>query len=327
MALKLRNRYRALFPGKRLVGISWRSGNRDSATIRSIDLSLWKPIFETPDCAFISLQYGDVSRDLETLRTETGHVVHWDREVDPFQYLDPFTAQIAAMDLVISVDNSTVHFAGAIGKPCWVLLPLNSDWRWLVDRTKSIWYDSLELIRQPKGEGWEHVVANVAKRLRDIGTEPLLDATAEICLRCGEELLRREAMAPAEDFFRWLMETGRHKAAAFHGVGKAALKAKSCARCRCHSRQGRRAGAGAHRLQGRLGGGAVRSRPSRRRRAAGARPDAAGQRADRADGDGPDPCRQGPARPGHRLFRPRAPHRSGTRGGALDPGRIAGAAG
>ena len=60
LALKLRNRYRALFPGKRLIGISWRSGNRDSATIRSIDLSLWKPIFETPDCAFISLQYGDI---------------------------------------------------------------------------------------------------------------------------------------------------------------------------------------------------------------------------------------------------------------------------
>jgi tetratricopeptide (TPR) repeat protein len=226
LALKLRNRYRALFPGKRLVGISWRSGNRDSATIRSIDLPLWKSILETPDCAFISLQYGDVSRDLETLRTETGHIVHWDREVDPFQFMDPFTAQIAAMDLVISVDNSTVHFAGAIGKPCWVLLPVNSDWRWLVGRTKSIWYDSLELIRQQKTEGWEQVVAKVAERLRAIGTEPLLDATAEICLRCGEEMLRREAMAPAEDFFRWLMETGRHKAAAFHGVGKAALKAR-----------------------------------------------------------------------------------------------------
>jgi tetratricopeptide (TPR) repeat protein len=226
LALKLRNRYRALFPGKRLVGISWRSGNRDSATIRSIDLPLWKSILETPDCAFISLQYGDVSRDLETLRTETGHVVHWDREVDPFLFMDPFTAQIAAMDLVISVDNSTVHFAGAIGKPCWVLLPVNSDWRWLVGRTKAIWYDSLDLIRQQKGEGWEQVVAKVAERLRAIGTEPLIDATAEICLRCGEELLRREAMAPAEDFFRWLLETGRHKAAAFHGVGKAAHKAR-----------------------------------------------------------------------------------------------------
>ena len=226
LALKLRNRYRALFPGKRLIGISWRSGNRDSATIRSIDLGLWAPVLETPDCAFISLQYGDIGRDIETLRAETGHVVHWDREIDPMQYLDPFTAQIAAMDLVISVDNSTVHFAGAIGKPCWVLLPVNADWRWLVDRTKAIWYDSLELIRQQKTEGWEQVVAKVAERLRAIGTEPLIDATAELCLRCGEELLRREAMAPAEDYFRWLLETGRHKAAAFHGVGKAALKAR-----------------------------------------------------------------------------------------------------
>ncbi|HEU4826474.1 MAG TPA: tetratricopeptide repeat protein, partial [Dongiaceae bacterium] len=226
LALKLRERYRALFPGKRLVGISWRSGNRDSATIRSIDLTLWGPIFETPDCAFISLQYGDIGRDIETLRAETGHLVHWDREVDPMHYLDPFTAQIAAMDLVVSVDNSTVHFAGAIGKPCWVLLPVNSDWRWLTQRTKSIWYESLDLIRQQRSEGWEQVIAKVADRLRAIGTEPLIDAQAELCLRCGEELLRREAMGPAEDYFRWLLETGRHKASALHGIGKAAQKAR-----------------------------------------------------------------------------------------------------
>jgi tetratricopeptide (TPR) repeat protein len=226
LALKLRRRYRAMFPGKRLIGISWRSGNRDSATIRSIDLTLWKPILETPDCAFISLQYGDIGRDLDALRTETGHEVHWDREIDPMQYLDPFTAQIAAMDLVISVDNSTVHFAGAIGKPCWVLLPLNADWRWLHDRPTSLWYDSLELIRQKHTEGWEPVIATVAERLRAIGTEPLIDAEAELCLRCGEELLRREAMEPAEEYFRWLLETGRHKASAFHGVGKAAQRAQ-----------------------------------------------------------------------------------------------------
>ena len=225
LALKLRNRYRAMFPGKRLIGISWRSGNRDSATVRSIDLTLWGPILETPDCAFISLQYGDIGRDLDTLKTETGHEVYWDREVDPLQFLDPSTAQIAAMDLVISVDNSTVHFAGAIGKPCWVLLPLNSDWRWLRDRTKSIWYDSLELIRQQQSEGWEQVIATVAERLRAIGTEPLIDAQAELCLRCGEELLRRAVMSPAEEYFRWLLETGRHKAEAFHGVGKAAQSA------------------------------------------------------------------------------------------------------
>jgi tetratricopeptide (TPR) repeat protein len=226
LALKLRKRYQALFPGKRLVGISWRSGNRDSATIRSIDLSLWRPIFETPDCAFISLQYGDIKRDIDALRAETGHVVHWDREVDPQQYLDPFAAQIAAMDLVISVDNSTVHFAGAIGKPCWVLLPVNSDWRWLTERPTSVWYDSLVLFRQQRNEGWEPVVDEVARRLETIGSEPLADATGEMCLRCAENLLRRGAMAPAEDYFRWLLETGRHKAAAFHGIGLAAQKAQ-----------------------------------------------------------------------------------------------------
>ncbi|WP_119301927.1 tetratricopeptide repeat protein [Dongia deserti] len=226
LAQKLRHSYQAMFPGKRLIGISWRSGNRDSATVRSIDLNLWRPILETPDCAFISLQYGNVGRDLEALRAETGHEVYWDREVDPMQFLDPFTAQIAAMDLVISVDNSTVHFAGAIGKPCWVLLPLNSDWRWLVGRTKSLWYESLDLIRQQRSEGWEQVIATVAERLRAIGTDPLVDAQAELCLRCGEELLRREAMEPAEEYFRWLLETGRHKAAAFHGIGKAAQSAR-----------------------------------------------------------------------------------------------------
>ena len=226
LALKLRKRYQALFPGKRLVGISWRSGNRDSATIRSIDLALWRPIFETPDCAFISLQYGDIKRDIDALRAETGHDVHWDGEIDPMQFLDPFAAQIAAMDLVISVDNSTVHFAGAIGKPCWVLLPVNSDWRWLIERPSSIWYDSLVLFRQQPNLGWEPIVDEVAQRLRATGPETLADATGEMCLRCAENLLRRGVMPQAEDYFRWLLETGRHKAAAFHGIGLAAQKAQ-----------------------------------------------------------------------------------------------------
>ena len=226
LAATLRKRYQALFPGKRLVGISWRSGSRDSATIRSIDLSQWRPIFEVDDCAFISLQYGDNSRDLERLTAETGHVVHWDREIDPMANMDPFTSQIAAMDLVISVDNSTVHFAGAIGKPCWVMLPVNSDWRWLADRSNSIWYDSLQLFRQKRGDGWEPLIRQAADQLRAFGVESLTDAIAQICLRGGEELLRRGAMAQAEAYFRWLLETGRSPAVAMHGIGLSAQKAQ-----------------------------------------------------------------------------------------------------
>ncbi len=226
LAMKLRRRYQELFPGKRLVGISWRSGSRDSATIRSIDLAQWKPIFEVEDCAFISLQYGDVTRDLESLHAETGHVVHSDPEIDPLQFMDPFTAQLAAMDLIISVDNSTVHFAGSIGKPCWVFLPVNSDWRWLTEQPNSIWYDSLRLLRQKPGDGWEPLIEAAAHSLRTEDAATLSDMHAAMCLRCGEDLARRGIMPEAEQFFRWLMETGRHQAAAFHGIGLAAQKAR-----------------------------------------------------------------------------------------------------
>jgi tetratricopeptide (TPR) repeat protein len=222
--LKLRERYQAMFPGKRLIGISWRSGNRDSATIRSIDLAAMRAVLDTPDCAFISLQYGDVTRDLARLKAETGHEIYADKEIDPLSFMDPFTAQIAAMDLVISVDNSTVHVAGAIGKPCWVMLPVNSDWRWLLERETSIWYGSLKLYRQQPGDGWAKVVARVAADLRAIGGEKLIDAHAEMCLRCAEEFLRRGVMLPSETYFRWLLSTGRHQATALHGIGIAAQK-------------------------------------------------------------------------------------------------------
>ena len=225
LALKLRAKYQSLFPGKRLVGISWRSGNRDSATIRSIDLSLMKAIFDTPDCAFVCLQYGDNSRDLDKLKAETGHEIHWDREVDPLHVLDPFAAQVAAMDLIISVDNSTVHFAGALGVPCWVMLPVNSDWRWLVERPNSIWYDSLELFRQQLGDGWEQLIGRAAEKLRAIGATPLVDAQARMTLRCADELWRRGAFLSAETYYRWLLATGRHQSLAWRGIGLAAQKA------------------------------------------------------------------------------------------------------
>jgi tetratricopeptide (TPR) repeat protein len=166
---KLRKRYEALFPGKRLIGISWRSGNRDSAAMRSLELPYWKPLFDMEDCAFINLQYGDVTRDLEELQAQLGDKVYWDKEVNPMGEMDPFTAQISAMDLVISVDNSTIHFAGGLGKPCWAMLPLASDWRWLVDRTDTVWYDSLELFRPGREGGWDGLVERVAERLAKSG--------------------------------------------------------------------------------------------------------------------------------------------------------------
>lgn len=80
---------------------------------------------------------------------------------------------ISGLDLVISVDTSIAHLAGAIGKPVWILLPyLNTDWRWLRERQDSPWYDSALLFRQPALGDWTSVLADVQLRLGSLAPLP-----------------------------------------------------------------------------------------------------------------------------------------------------------
>jgi len=88
-----------------------------------------------------------------------------DRTVDQLTYIDRFAAQVAAMDMVISIDNSTAHLAGALGVPVWVLLPHLPEWRWMLDREDSPWYPTMRLFRQPRPGDWKPVVARVQEQL------------------------------------------------------------------------------------------------------------------------------------------------------------------
>jgi ADP-heptose:LPS heptosyltransferase len=118
--------------------------------------------------SFVNLQHGECAGELEVLRTTRGMTVHDWPDSDPLKDLDDFAAKIAALDLVISIDNSTVHLAGALGQRVWTLLPSVPEWRWMLDRDDTPWYPTMRLFRQTQAGRWSDVMERVAKDLRSL---------------------------------------------------------------------------------------------------------------------------------------------------------------
>lgn len=150
------------------VGISWRGGVEGRArAARSLDLQLLSPLFARQDVAFVNLQYGCHDDEIAAFNREAANPLVSFPEVDPLRDMDDFAALLSALDLVISVDNSTVHLAGALGVAAWVLLPGHADWRWQRGREDTLWYPTLRLFWQKKfGKGsWAEVVARITKAL------------------------------------------------------------------------------------------------------------------------------------------------------------------
>ena len=149
-------------PGRLRVGLAW-AGNRTHTNDRnrSLHLSTLAALFDVDDIAWFSLQQGDAAVQVAAVRgaADMGPLA-------PSASLDDTAALIAELDLIISVDTSIVHLAGALGRPCWVLLPFAPDWRWLLRRDDSPWYPSLRLFRQATLRDWATVVARVASALR-----------------------------------------------------------------------------------------------------------------------------------------------------------------
>ncbi len=130
------------------VGISWRGGkDAETRRQRSIPLELWRPILQVPGVRFVNLQYGSSAAEAALVRNRFDIPLDDGADCDPLLDLDDFTAKIAALDLVLSVDNSTVHLAAAIGRSVWTLLPFCSDWRWMLEGETTPWYPTMRLLR------------------------------------------------------------------------------------------------------------------------------------------------------------------------------------
>jgi tetratricopeptide (TPR) repeat protein len=150
-------------PAKPRIGIVW-SGNakHKNDRNRSIDLPALAPLF-SPDAHWISLHQELRDGDAASL-AQLRQIAFYGNELKDFA---DTAALIDLLDLIITVDTGVAHLAGAMGKPVWILLPYNSDWRWLSARDDSPWYPTARLFRQGDGESWQQVIACVRDALHD----------------------------------------------------------------------------------------------------------------------------------------------------------------
>jgi tetratricopeptide (TPR) repeat protein len=142
------------------VGVAW-AGNKANANDRnrSMPLAMLAPLFDVPGVAWHSLQLG-ASDEIAQLPA-AARMAQLPAETP----LDDTAAIVAELDLVISVDTSIAHLAGALGRPLWVLLPFAPGWRWLLGGDESPWYPTARLFRQTEPRAWGAVVARVRAAL------------------------------------------------------------------------------------------------------------------------------------------------------------------
>lgn len=144
------------------IGIVWKgsAGHKNDGQRSLANLSQLSPLFELPNTHWVSLQKGA-----------------GEEEVTAFPQLQPYgsefknyqdtAAVIAQLDLVIGVDTSVIHLAGALGVPCWVMLPAWArDWRWLEGREDSPWYPQMRLFARGQEEEWDAVIARIKQALQ-----------------------------------------------------------------------------------------------------------------------------------------------------------------
>ena len=146
------------------IGLSWRGGVQSTnQTGRSVPVEAIKSLLALRRFDFVSLQYGAQAADLALLNAgSAAGVLDWPEAHTVF---DETAALVAALDLVITVDTTIAHLAGALGKPTWVMVPHNPEWRYLCEGRTMPWYPTMRLFRRRRGRDWADTIAEIAHAL------------------------------------------------------------------------------------------------------------------------------------------------------------------
>lgn len=150
------------------------TGNKQNSYnhFRSLPIDKFASLFALENITFYSLQKGDEDKQLEALNFDSPKIINLDSEISDFA---DTAAIIENLDLVISIDTSVAHLAGALNKPVWLMLSSAADWRWLLKRSDCPWYGSMRIFRQKEFGDWSNVVTEVEQALKTFRQEQIIN--------------------------------------------------------------------------------------------------------------------------------------------------------
>ena len=168
------------------IGIAWAGDpNHLRDRDRSMLLSALVPLVQDSAAQFFSLQKGPAAAQVEALPAEL-NLINLGPELED---LADTAAVISHLDLVVCVDTVVGHVAGALGKPVWLMVQKDADWRWLHDREDSPWYPTLRLFRQSRHGDWPEVVTRVAAALEKLSQSSPFEEARGSTIRRGSGTL------------------------------------------------------------------------------------------------------------------------------------------
>jgi len=146
------------------IGLSWKTLNKDQ-DYRSAPLEEFLPLFRLKDFNFFNLQFGEVNSEIDSFNKKYDLNILQFNEINNYNDIDKLCAFIDSLDLVITIQNTTAHISGAIGKRTFLLLSKNHRWHWGIDDNISSWYPSIRIFRQKIFDNWKDVIDNVLKEI------------------------------------------------------------------------------------------------------------------------------------------------------------------
>jgi tetratricopeptide (TPR) repeat protein len=205
------------------VGLVWAGTSTEPS--RACPLAWFTPITRLPGVKFYGLQKGPEADELERRGLPAGmQLRNLGREFNDF--MDTAGA-VENLDLVVSIDTSVAHLAGAMGMPVWLLLGDLPDWRWLLNREDSPWYPTMRLFRQEKKGDWAAPLTRVARRLEELGAilerARRVDGVAGL-LAAAAHCHARNALGEALVFYRRVLAVRPDDPEALQGMGLVAYQ-------------------------------------------------------------------------------------------------------